>query len=87
MRWPARRFRQDLYHRIYVFPLSLPPLRERREDIPALVDHFARQVSEINGWKPKPVSAEAIAELSGYGMARQRARVAQRGGAPVAAGR
>ena len=67
MRWPQRgAFRQDLYHRIYVFPLALPPLRERREDIPALVDHFARQVSEINGWKPKPVSAEAIAELSGY---------------------
>src|SRR5580698_9272121 len=59
-------FRQDLYHRIYVYPLALPPLRERRDDIPALVDHFARQVSEINGWKPKPVSAAAIAELSGY---------------------
>jgi DNA-binding NtrC family response regulator len=59
-------FRQDLYHRIYVYPLALPPLRERREDIPALVDHFARQVSEINGWKPKPVSAAAIAELTGY---------------------
>jgi two-component system, NtrC family, nitrogen regulation response regulator NtrX len=59
-------FRQDLYHRIYVYPLAMPPLRERRDDIPALVDHFARQVSEINGWKPKPISAEAIAELSGY---------------------
>jgi DNA-binding NtrC family response regulator len=59
-------FRQDLYHRIYVYPLALPPLRERQEDIPALVDHFAHQVSEINGWKPKPVSAEAIAELSRY---------------------
>jgi len=59
-------FRQDLYHRIYVYPLVLPPLRERQEDIPALVDHFARQVSAINGWKAKPVSAEAIAELSRY---------------------
>jgi DNA-binding NtrC family response regulator len=59
-------FRQDLYHRIYVYPLSLPPLRERAEDIPTLVDHFARQVSEINGWKPKPFTPEAIEELRRY---------------------
>ncbi len=59
-------FRQDLYHRIYVYPLLLPPLRERQEDIPALVDHFARQVSAINGWRPKPVTAEAIDELRRY---------------------
>jgi DNA-binding NtrC family response regulator len=59
-------FRQDLYHRIYVYPLTLPPLRERQEDIPALVDYFARQVSEINGWKSKPVTEEAIAELRRY---------------------
>jgi two-component system nitrogen regulation response regulator NtrX len=59
-------FRQDLYHRIYVYPLALPPLRQRQEDIPALVDHFARQVSEINGWKPKPVPPAAIAELTRY---------------------
>jgi len=59
-------FRQDLYHRIFVYPLALPPLRERPEDIPVLVEHFARQVAGINGWKPKPFSAEAIAELRGY---------------------
>ena len=59
-------FRQDLYHRIYVYPLMVPPLRERQEDIAVLVDHFARQVSEINGWKPKPVTAEAIDELRRY---------------------
>jgi DNA-binding NtrC family response regulator len=59
-------FRQDLYHRIYVFPLRLPPLRERTEDIPRLVEHFTRQLSDQNGWKPKPVSAEAIAELQRY---------------------
>src|ERR1700756_175075 len=50
-------FRQDLYHRIYVFPLLLPGLRERVEDIPALVTHFAAQVAEQNGWKPKPFEA------------------------------
>jgi len=62
----AGTFRQDLYHRIYVFPLLLPPLRERTEDIPALVAHFAAQVAEVNGWKPKPFTPEAIAELQRY---------------------
>jgi two-component system nitrogen regulation response regulator NtrX len=59
-------FRQDLYHRIYVFPLRLPPLRERTEDIPVLVEHFSRQLSDQNGWKPKPVTAEATGELQRY---------------------
>jgi DNA-binding NtrC family response regulator len=59
-------FRQDLYHRIFVYPLSLPPLRERPEDIPVLAEHFARQVSEINGWKPKPFAADAVDELRRY---------------------
>jgi two-component system nitrogen regulation response regulator NtrX len=62
----AGTFRQDLYHRIYVFPLLLPPLRERTEDIPPLVAHFAAQVAEVNGWKPKPFTPEAIAELQRY---------------------
>src|SRR5437016_119950 len=46
------KFRQDLFHRVFVFPLRLPPLRERREDIPALIEHFSLQVSATNGWKP-----------------------------------
>jgi two-component system, NtrC family, nitrogen regulation response regulator NtrX len=60
------KFRQDLYHRVYVFPLQLPPLRERREDIPALAEHFARQVAAQNGWKPAAFSAEAMDELGTY---------------------
>jgi DNA-binding NtrC family response regulator len=59
-------FREDLYHRIYVFPLLLPPLRERDGEIPALVAHFAAQVCQINGWKPKVFLPEAIEELQRY---------------------
>lgn len=60
-------FRGDLFHRIYVFPLTLPPLRERLEDFPGLVAHFARQVAAQNGWKEKIFSEEAIGELRKYG--------------------
>ena len=59
-------FRQDLYHRVYVFPLLLPPLRERAEDIPPLAAHFAAQVSEQNGWRPKVFAADAMEELRRY---------------------
>ena len=59
-------FRRDLFHRVYVFPLALPPLRERLEDFPELVEHFAKQVAKQNGWKEKVFSEEAIAELRHY---------------------
>ncbi|HEY1657635.1 MAG TPA: sigma-54 dependent transcriptional regulator [Candidatus Sulfotelmatobacter sp.] len=60
------KFRQDLFHRIYVFPLTLPPLRERHEDIPALAAHFAAQVCAQNGWKVIPFSPAAIEALQSY---------------------
>jgi len=59
-------FRRDLFHRVVVFPLELPPLRNRSEDLPPLVDHFLRQVSAQNGWKPIPVNADAIDLLRQY---------------------
>jgi two-component system, NtrC family, nitrogen regulation response regulator NtrX len=59
-------FREDLYHRIYVFPIVLRPLRERREDIRVLTEHFARQLAEQNNWKPKTFSPEALQELERY---------------------
>jgi len=60
-------FRRDLFHRIYVFPLPLPPLRERLEDFPVLVQHFAQQVATQNGWKEKLFAKDAIDELRRYG--------------------
>ncbi|MGD0890716.1 MAG: sigma-54 dependent transcriptional regulator [Terracidiphilus sp.] len=59
-------FRRDLYHRVVVFPVELPPLRQRPEDLPALVDHFVRQVSAQNGWKPVPFAESAIDALKKY---------------------
>jgi two-component system, NtrC family, nitrogen regulation response regulator NtrX len=60
------KFRQDLFHRVYVFPLMLPPLRERRDDIPALVDHFAKQVCAHNNWKLVEFTPEAVGALQRY---------------------
>jgi two-component system, NtrC family, nitrogen regulation response regulator NtrX len=57
------KFRQDLFHRVFVFPFILPPLRERRGDIPALVEYFAQQVCAQNGWKPIPFADEAMQAL------------------------
>ncbi len=62
----AGTFRQDLYHRVHVFPLQLPPLRDRSEDIPPLVEHFAQQVCAQNGWRPVAFTADAVARLQSY---------------------
>ena len=59
-------FRQDLYHRIYVYPLLLPALRDRIGDLPALIQHFAAQISAQNGWRPKPFCPDAIEALQRY---------------------
>ena len=59
-------FREDLYYRLAAFPIVIPPLRERREDIPQLVNHFLTQYAERNAEPVKRISPGAVRELLAY---------------------
>ena len=60
------RFREDLYYRLKVVHINVPPLRERRDDIPLLIHHFLRKVAKANGFPVKNVSHEAVKYLYQY---------------------
>jgi sigma-54 dependent transcriptional regulator, acetoin dehydrogenase operon transcriptional activator AcoR len=59
-------FREDLFYRLNVIPIHIPPLRERRNDVPLLAEHFLRQVAERSGHKVPKISEAAMALLMDY---------------------
>lgn len=60
------KFREDLYYRLNVVPIEMPPLRERLSDVPLLVDHFIEKICRQEGIPPKRIVREALDRLCGY---------------------
>jgi len=76
-----RRFREDLFYRLNVVPVSIPALRERRDDIPALIEHFFARYSNEQGVAPPEITDEAMTALQAYewpGNVRQLRNVVER---------
>lgn len=62
----AGRFRQDLYYRLNVVPINVPPLVNRKEDVPLLVQYFVKQLAKSSGLRERRLSTEAVAALQAY---------------------
>ncbi|MDR2122868.1 MAG: sigma-54 dependent transcriptional regulator [Flavobacteriaceae bacterium] len=84
------RFREDLYHRLSVIELKVPALKERKEDIPLLIEHFSKTIAEEQGSKTKKFTKEAVALLQSFewtGNIRELRNVVERliilGGNPI----
>ena len=63
---PEKRFREDLFYRINVIQIRMPPLREKKEDIPRLVQHFLAKYSTLVGKRVEGITDEALACLARY---------------------
>jgi sigma-54 dependent transcriptional regulator, acetoin dehydrogenase operon transcriptional activator AcoR len=62
----SNRFRDDLYYRLNVIPIHLPPLRERKSDIPLLIEHFLKEAARRNGQKQRRISIDALSLMMAY---------------------
>ena len=77
----AGRFREDLFYRLNVVPIEVPPLRSRREDLPDLADHFLRRSCEMSGQPIRSFAPDAVAALQAYewpGNARELKNIVER---------
>ncbi len=78
----AGRFREDLFYRLAVVPLRVPPLRERKNDVPLLVDHFLKKYSSLLGKEVQEISSYAMEVLMNYnfpGNVRELENIIERG--------
>ena len=79
----GQRFREDLYYRLNVARIVIPPLRDRPDDIPPLAEHILKRVEACHGWGALSLSPEALLAIQGTILARQRPATGERSGAAV----